>query len=298
LTYGSNPANLKDLENHKGYRFIKGDICDGHLADEVSADVDSIVNFAAESHVDRSISNPQPFLESNTFGVQVLLESCRRRDLKYLQVSTDEVYGSSEHLQAFKEEDALNPSSPYSASKAAAEMLVKAYHKTYGLETIITRCTNNYGPFQFPEKFIPKTIILASQNRKVPVYGSGGQVRDWIHVEDHCEALDQILRKGRAGDTYNIAGGNQVENIHVAEFVLQTLGKPASLIDHVDDRPGHDVRYRLDISKVRREIGWTPRWRFEDGLRETIAWYMNNESWWKPLIDNRVLDSTPWKLKW
>ncbi len=266
--------------------------------EKVSANVEVVVNFAAESHVDRSIANPHSFLESNTKGVLTLLELCRKRDLKFLQVSTDEVYGSADDGRAFKEEDALNPSSPYSASKAAGEMLVKAYRKTYGLSTLITRCTNNFGPFQFPEKFIPKTVILAIQNRKVPIYGSGSQVRDWIHVQDHCEALDQVLERGRVGEVYNIGGGNQIENEHVVKQILKLLDKPEQLIDHVDDRPGHDVRYWLDTSKVRDELGWTPKRRFEDGLRETVAWYVKNEAWWQPLLNERVLSSAPWKSKW
>lgn len=298
LSYGSNPANLKDLEGRGNYRFVKGDICDAQLLDETTAGADVVVNFAAESHVDRSIANPRSFVESNTKGVLTLLESCRKRDLKFLQVSTDEVYGSADNGRAFNEDDALNPSSPYSASKAAGEMLVNAYCKTYGLSTLITRCTNNYGPFQFPEKFIPKTVILAIQNRRVPIYGSGRQVRDWIHVLDHCEALDHVLEKGRFGEVYNIGGGNQIENENVVKQVLKLLGKPGDLIDHVEDRPGHDVRYWLDASKARGELGWIPKRRFEDGLRETVAWCVKNEAWWQPLLNERVLSSAPWKSKW
>ena len=298
LSYGSNPANLKDLEGRSNYGFVTGDICDPELVEKVSANVEAVVNFAAESHVDRSIANPQSFLESNAKGVLTLLESCRKRDLKFLQVSTDEVYGSADNGRAFKEEDALNPSSPYSASKAAGEMLVRAYRKTYGLSTLITRCTNNFGPFQFPEKFIPKAVILAIQNRKVPVYGPGSQVRDWIHVQDHCEALDRVLERGRVGEVYNIGGGNQIENEHVVKQILKLLNKPEQLIDHVDDRPGHDVRYWLDTTKVRDELGWTPKRRFEDGLGETVAWYVKNEAWWQPLLNERVLSSAPWKSKW
>jgi dTDP-glucose 4,6-dehydratase len=298
LGYGSNPANLKDVEGNAKYWFINGDICNSELVDQASADAGVVVNFAAESHVDRSISNPQSFLQSNTMGVLTLLELCRKRDLKYLQISTDEVYGSANDGRGFKEDDVLNPSSPYSASKAAAEMLVNAYRKTYGLFTLATRCTNNYGPYQFPEKFIPKTVILASQGRRVPIYGSGRQVRDWIHVQDHCEALDQVLQKGRPGEVYNIGGGNQVENEQVVKQILQILGKSADLVEHVDDRPGHDVRYRLDTEKASRELGWKPKRRFEDGLRETVEWYLKNETWWRPLLNERVLSSAPWKNKW
>jgi dTDP-glucose 4,6-dehydratase len=298
LGYGSNPANLKNLEGRPNYRFVKGDICDAQMVEEAAANVGVVVNLAAETHVDRSISNPESFLESNTKGVLTLLELCRKRDLKFLQISTDEVYGSADDGRAFKEIDTLNPSSPYSASKAAAEMLVKAYHKTYGLVTLITRCTNNFGPFQFPEKFIPKAVILASQNRKIPVYGSGRQVRDWIHVQDHCEAVDEVLERGRSGEVYNLGGGNQIENEHVVKQILKLLGKPEELIDHVEDRPGHDVRYRLDTSKVTGELGWKPKRRFEDGLRETVTWYVENEAWWQPLLNERVLSSAPWKSKW
>jgi dTDP-glucose 4,6-dehydratase len=230
--------------------------------------------------------------------VLTLLESCRKKDLKFLQISTDEVYGSADQGRPFKEEDATNPSSPYSASKAAAEMLVKAYCKTYGLAALITRCTNNFGPFQFPEKFIPKTVILASQNRRVPIYGSGRQVRDWVHVQDDCEALDQVLRRGRLGETYNIGSGNQIENMHVVNQILNLLGKPKELIEHVDDRPGHDVRYCLDTSKANSELEWKPKRRFEDALRETVAWYMDHEAWWRPLVNENVLSSAPWKNKW
>ncbi len=298
LSYGSNPASLKNLEGRANYRFVKGDICDDKLVGQAAANVEVVVNFAAETHVDRSISNPGAFLESNTKGVLTLLESCRRRDLKFLQVSTDEVYGSADDGRGFREVDALNPSSPYSASKAAAEMLVNAYRKTYGLNVLITRCTNNFGPFQFPEKFIPKTVILAAQDRRVPVYGSGRQVRDWIHVQDHCEAVDEVLERGGSGEVYNVGGGNQIENEQVVKQILKLMGKPEGLIEHVEDRPGHDVRYWLDTSKVRDELGWTPKRPFEEGLRETVAWYVENEAWWRPLLNERVLSSAPWKSKW
>jgi dTDP-glucose 4,6-dehydratase len=297
LSYGSNPANLKDIRGHSNYRFVKGDICDDRLVNELTARVDGVINFAAETHVDRSISNSRSFVDSNTLGTLTLLESCRGRDLKFLQISTDEVYGPSDG-RAFKEEDALNPSSPYAASKASADMLVKAYHKTYGLEVLITRCTNNFGSFQFPEKFIPKAIIRGSQNLTIPIYGSGRQVRDWIHVVDHCEAIDQVRQHGRAGEIYNVAGGNQIANLQVAEQILDILGKPRTLITHVDDRPGHDERYRLDTAKIEDEMQWTPKRQFEDALKETVTWYSDNEDWWRPLADERTLSATPWKEKW
>jgi dTDP-glucose 4,6-dehydratase len=298
LTCGSNPENLRELEGRRNYRFTQGDICDPKIVDKAAAKVNVVVNFAAETHVDRSIANPESFVESNVKGVLVLLEACRKHDLKFLQISSDEVYGSADDGRAFKEDDPLNPSSPYSASKAAAEMLVKAYRKTYGLATLITRCTNNFGPYQFPEKLIPKTIILALQDRKVPIYGSGKQVRDWIHVQDHCEAISEVLMKGGAGEIYNIGGGNQIENVFVAREVLKNLHRGEELIAHVDDRPGHDVRYRLDTSKIRRDLGWSPRRRFEEGLRETVAWYLSNAAWWHPLLSEDVLSATPWKGKW
>jgi dTDP-glucose 4,6-dehydratase len=298
LSYGSNPANLRDLENGKKYRFVKGNICDEELLENTMKDVDAVVNFAAESHVDRSISNPAAFFDSNTLGVLTLLEACRKGDLKLLQVSTDEVYGSTPEGTPFRETDRLDPSSPYSASKASADMLVNAYRRTYGLWAVVTRSTNNYGPYQFPEKFIPKTIIRAYQGLQLPVYGSGKQIRDWIHVQDHCEALDLVLRKGRPGEIYNIAGGNQVENLEAAKRILTTMGKSESLITHVEDRPGHDLRYRLDPTKIEHQLGWKPKHSFEEGLANTVKWYLENESWWRPLIDDKILSPTPWKETW
>lgn len=298
LSYGSNPANLKDLEGRGNYRFTRGDVCDFKLVRKVSANVGTVVNFAAETHVDRSISTPEIFLRTNTLGVLNLLEACRLNGFRFIQVSTDEVYGSCPNGYAFKETDKLETSSPYSASKAAADLLVQAYHKTYGLDAVITRCTNNFGPYQFPEKLIPKAIIRAKRNLKVPVYGSGHQVRDWIYVGDHCDALELVMNKGRAGEIYNIAGGNQVENLRVAEAALKTLGKPLSLIEHVEDRPGHDFRYSLDSSKIQDELGWRPRRSFDEGLRETLKWYIEHEEWWAPITNDKVLSPTPWKETW
>jgi dTDP-glucose 4,6-dehydratase len=298
LSYGSNPANLKELETRSDYRFIKGDICDPELIRATSAQVEVVVNFAAETHVDRSISNPEVFLRTNTLGVLNLLEACRLNECRFLQVSTDEVYGSSSDGKAFKETQRLETSSPYSASKAAGDMLVQAYHKTYGLEAVITRCTNNFGPYQFPEKMIPKAIIRAHRNLTIPIYGSGRQIRDWIHVLDHCHAVELVMNKGSAGEIYNIAGGNQIENLKAAETILNILAKPLSLIEHVEDRPGHDFRYRLDSSKIEDELGWKPERSFEEGLRETVNWYLDNESWWAPITNEKVLSPTPWKDKW
>jgi dTDP-glucose 4,6-dehydratase len=298
LSYGSNPANLADIPTGPRYRFVKGDINDVTLMRNESENAEAIVNIAAETHVDRSISNPRSFFEANTVGVLNLLEACRTHDVTFLQVSTDEVYGSAGELYAFKEGDPLNPSSPYAASKAAADLLVNAYHKTYGLRAFITRCTNNFGPYQFPEKLIPKTVIRAHLGLKIPVDGSGWQVRDWIHVRDHCEALDLVLRKASSGEIYNIAGGNQVANVQVVEKILQIMGKPISLIEHVEDRPGHDFRYSLDASRITKNIGWKPKRSFDEALDETVKWYVENESWWRPLIDDKILSPTPWKESW
>jgi len=299
LSYGSNPSYLKDLENESNYKLVKGSVTDEHLVSNLVRDVDAIVNIAAETHVDRSISNPQLFLETNTLGTFTLIEASRKADIDmFLHVSTDEIYGTAQKTKSFKETDALNPSNPYSASKAAADMLVTAYNKTYGLKTIITRCTNNFGPYQFPEKFIPKTIIRAQLNLEIPIYGSGKQIRDWIYVTDHCEALDLILRKGPPGEIYNISAGNEIENIKIAENILDLLGKPKEMIRSVEDRPGHDVRYSLDSTKIRTELGWSPKKKFNEALEKTVEWYKLNEQWWKPLINEKILHPTPWKLHW
>jgi len=295
LSYGSNVMNVHDLDDSHRYSFLRRDVCS--LSTSECGDVDAVVNLAAQSHVDRSISNPKSFVDSNIVGVFNLLELCRIRDMNYLQVSTDEVYGSSTG-QSFSEESLLNPSSPYSATKAAADLLVESYFRTYGLRTMITRSTNNYGPFQFPEKFIPKTIIRALKNLLIPVYGSGEQIRDWLHVADNCEALDLVLRNGRAGEIYNIAGGNQISNVEVVVRVLELLGKPKSLLEHVEDRPGHDFRYNLNASKIEQTLAWKPKTPFLDGLKTTVQWYTNNEHWWKPIANEKLLSETPWKENW
>jgi len=299
LSAGSNPANLKDVEADKRYTFVKGDIANEKLVRNLANEVDAIVNIAAETHVDRSISNPQPFFKSNILGIFTLLEAARKASVKkFLHISTDEIYGTALQAKSFKESDRLFPSNPYSASKAAADMLVIAYHKTYGLRTIITRCTNNFGPYQFPEKLIPKAIIRASLDMRIPIYGSGKQIRDWIYVTDHCEAIDLLLRKGSPGEIYNVSAGNEMENVRIAEMILNLLGKPEEAIEFVEDRPGHDVRYSLDSSKIRREIGWKPKHSFKEALNKTVDWYVKNEWWWKPLATEKVLHPTPWKLKW
>ncbi|HIH69036.1 dTDP-glucose 4,6-dehydratase [Methermicoccus shengliensis] len=299
LKYGSNPNNLRDVKNDERCSFVKGDISDYELMSKLVRDVDIVVNYAAESHVDRSISNPYSFLQSNVIGVFTILEAIRKNnpDAKLVHVGTDEVYGDI-IKGSFKEEDRLKPSSPYSASKAAADMFVLAYVRTYGLHAMITRCTNNYGPYQFPEKLIPKTVIRASMNLKVPIYGTGKNVRDWIYVLDHCEAIDLVMREGEKGEIYNISSGEEKTNLEVVKTILDLIGKDESLIEFVEDRPGHDIRYSLDSSKIREELGWKPKHSFKEGIRKTVEWYLENEWWWKPLADEKVLHPTPWKLEW
>jgi len=296
---GSNLANLKGVEKDSRYLFIKGDISDLNLMLKVVKDVEAIVNLAAETHVDRSISNPSLFFESNTVGVFAILEAMRKvnKEARLVHVGTDEVYGDILR-GSFREDAPLKPSSPYSASKAAADMFILAYHRTYGLDVVITRCTNNFGPYQFPEKLIPKTILRASMNLKIPIYGSGKNVRDWIYVLDHCEALDTVLEKGRSGEIYNISAGNELTNLEVVRKILKIMNKDESLIEFVEDRPGHDVRYSLDSSKIRKELGWKPKHDFEEALKQTVEWYLKNEWWWKPLATEQILHPTPWKLKW
>lgn len=299
MSYGSNPLNLKDIEANSRYKFIKGDIRNQAFINKLIKGIDVVVNMAAETHVDRSISNPRVFLESNTIGVFNILEAARlyNPDVKIIQVSTDEVY-SDILTGSYTEEDRLKPSSPYSASKAAADMFCLAYYRTYGLDVIITRSTNNFGPYQFPEKLIPKTIIRASMDMKIPIYGSGKNIRDWIYVLDHCKALDMIINKGRSGEIYNISSGNELENIELVKKILDIMGKKHSLIEFVEDRPGHDLRYSLDSSKIRRELNWKPEYELDEALEYTVEWYLKNTWWWKPIADERVLHPTPWKLKW
>jgi len=295
---GSNYNNLTNIENIDRYEFIKTDIKNIYQWKEKLEDVSVIINFAAETHVDRSISNPTIFIEANILGTFNLLETERKlnRPIKHVQISTDEVYGDI-NQGSFIEEDRLNPSNPYSASKAAADMLCRAYHRTYGLDIIITRCTNNFGPYQFPEKLIPKTIIRAQNNLSIPVYGTGKNIRDWIYVQDHCEAIEFTMKKGKPGEIYNISSGYELSVNTIIEKILDQLDKPRSLITFVEDRPGHDARYSLDSSKIRKELGWKPRYNFEKALQKTVEWYLNNESWWKPIVNEQILHPTPWKLK-
>ncbi len=294
---GANPANLRDIESEKRYTFIKGDICNSQLLNKTITQVDAIVNIAAETHVDRSIAYPYTFLQNNTIGTFTILEAIRKHNNKarLVQVSTDEIYGEITE-GSFTEDDMPKPSNPYSASKAAADMLVNAYYKTYGLNVSITRCTNNYGPYQLPEKLIPKTIIRAMKNLPIPIYGSGKNVREWIYVQDHCEAINLVLKKGAPGEIYNISSGNEISNIEIVKKILASLPKPDDLITFVEDRPGHDIRYSLDSSKIRSKLNWKPKFPFKQALESTVNWYVNNGSWWKPLATEKILHPTPWKL--
>jgi dTDP-glucose 4,6-dehydratase len=290
LTYAGNLENLKDVEQDPRYTFVKGDICDAGLVSTVVKEngIDEIVNFAAESHVDRSISGPEVFIKTDVFGAFTLLEACRNHDIeKYIQISTDEVYGSIEQ-GSFKETDPLNPSSPYSASKAAADLLVRSYFVTYGLPVMITRSSNNFGPFQYPEKLIPLFIIKSLCDEQLPLYGDGGNVRDWLYVEDNCQAVDVVRLNGKNGEIYNIGADNEQTNKEITALILKYLKKPQSLITYVKDRPGHDRRYSVDSKKI-EQLGWRPKKSqdFENTLGETIQWYVSHEWWWKPLIEKK-----------
>lgn len=290
LTYAGNLENLEDVENYPQYHFVKGDIADRPIVESVARQyhIDTIVNFAAESHVDRSILGPAVFIKTNVVGTNTLLEIAKDLSLeKFLQISTDEVYGSLGPTGKFTEESPLHPNSPYAASKAAADWLALAYHHTYGLPVVITRSSNNYGPYQFPEKLIPLMIANASSGRPLPVYGDGLNVRDWLHVSDNCAAIELVLHKGKAGGTYNISGNNEVKNIDVVKLILKKLNKPESLITFVKDRLGHDRRYALDASKIMRELRWKPKYTFEQGLDETIEWYVSHQSWWKRIMSGK-----------
>ena len=294
---GANPANLHDIENDKRYTFIKGDICNPQLMNRLVHQVDAIVNIAAETHVDRSITDPYVFLQNNTLGTFTILEAIRKHNHKarLLQVSTDEVYG--EALEgSFTENTPPKPSNPYSASKAAADMFVLSYHKTFGLNVSITRCTNNFGPYQLPEKLIPKTIIRALRDLPIPIYGSGQNIRDWIYVQDHCEAIAKVLKNGNPGEIYNVSAGNEIPNIEIAKKIIGFLHKPESLITFVEDRPGHDTRYSLDSSKLRSSLGWQAKCSFEKSIESTVQWYLDNEHWWTPFATEVILHPTPWKL--
>jgi len=279
---GSNHKSLSDLENNSSYNFVKGDITDKVIMKKIIEECDIIVNFAAESHVDRSISTPRPFIDSNILGVFNILEILRDVKRKLIHISTDEVFGNIQNDSA-TENFRFNPSSPYSASKASAELLINAYSKTFGINAIVTRCTNNYGPRQFLEKLIPKTIIFAEKNFKIPIYGKGTSKRDWIYVLDHCEAIQNIIEKGNVGETYNISSGNELDNITVVKKILNLMNKSEDLIEYVDERPGEDERYSLDSSKIQDELKWNCKIDFDTGINLTIQWYLNNKYWWKDM---------------
>ena len=291
--YGSNYANLSDVETNSNYKFVQGSITDHNLMSKLILECDAIINFAAESFVDRSIQNAEPFFDSNIKGVFTILNILKKYKKRFVHISTDEVYGSLESEHA-TENLKFNPSSPYAATKAAAELLINSFNITYGCDCLITRCTNNYGPRQFPEKLIPKTILLAQQNKKIPIYGSGKNIRDWIFVDDHCDAITQVLTKGKPGQSYNISSNNEVDNLTIVQKILSIIGKSQDLIEFVEDRPGHDFRYSLDSSKIRHELSWAQTTDFDMGLEKTINWYISNNNWWKT-IPEKTLTSTPWK---
>ena len=284
LTYAGVIENLIGVSSHPKYRFIQGDICDQDLVCQLVESVDAIVNFAAESHVDRSISGAEDFVQTNIVGVQVLLNSIKvsKRKIRFLQVSTDEVYGSIDS-GSWTEEWPLQPNSPYSASKASGELLARSYNRTHGIDVVITRSSNNYGTHHFPEKLIPLFITNLIEGKKVPVYGTGVNVRDWLHVDDHCRGIYAVLMNGRSGEVYNIGGGRELTNNEITTLILSAMGADESSIEYVEDRKGHDLRYSVDCTKINRELGYEPQVKFEDGLKETIKWYRQHEAWWKPL---------------
>ena len=300
LTYAGNLQNLKDIEGNPNYFFIKGDICDKNKLNSVFAEYspDYVVNFAAESHVDKSIQNPEEFVKTNILGVQSLLQTSLDNDVKlFIQISTDEVYGSLGDIGTFAEKNPLAPSSPYAASKASADLLARAYHKTYSLPVIITRCSNNYGPCQFPEKLIPLTILNLLNKEKVPVYGDGLNIRDWLYVEDHCSAIDAVMQRGVTGEVYNIGGNNEKTNLEIVKTIISIISEKLSyhgilesFISYVEDRKGHDRRYAIDSSKLQKELGWEPVVSFEEGINKTVNWYLNNQAWLNSIITGDYLN--------
>ena len=292
--FGSDTYNLDSIKNSDRYEFVKGNITNKNLMAELISKCDSVVNFAAETFVDRSIKDANPFLVSNIRGAFTLMDITTKQNKRFVQVSTDEVFGSLASTTA-TEDSKFNPSSPYAATKAAAELLANSYSITYDSDIIITRCSNNFGPRQFPEKLIPKTIILAEQNKKIPIYGSGKNIRDWIYVEDHCEAVLTSLLNGKAGQSYNISADNEIDNITIVKKILEIMNKPQDLIEFVEDRPGHDQRYSMNSTKISKNLGWATHTKFEDGLEKTVSWYMENPHIWKDLPSN-IFESTPWKV--
>lgn len=295
LTYAGNLSTLEPVMENGNFRFVKADICDRAAVYQLFEEEhpDMVVNFAAESHVDRSIENPGIFLETNIMGTAVLMDACRKYGIRrYHQVSTDEVYGDLPLDRPdlfFTEDTPIHTSSPYSSSKASADLLVLAYHRTYGLPVTISRCSNNYGPYHFPEKLIPLMIINALHDKPLPVYGDGLNVRDWLYVEDHCRAIDLILHKGTVGEVYNVGGHNEMKNIDIVKLICRALGKPESLIQFVTDRKGHDRRYAIDPTKIHRELGWLPETKFADGIQKTIQWYVSHEDWWQPIVSGEYM---------
>ncbi len=291
--HGSNKMNLPDMDSKQQYRFVKGNISDKVLMEKLISEHEIIVNFAAESFVDRSIAEAKPFLDSNINGVFTILEIMKKLKKKLIHISTDEVFGSLKNESA-NEGYRFNPTSPYSATKASSELLINAYHSTYDCDCIITRCTNNYGPKQFPEKLIPKVILLANKNKKIPIYGNGKNIRDWIFVKDHCDAITKVLEKGKSGESYNISSNSEFDNITIVERILEIMGKSTDLMEFVEDRPGHDFRYSLDSSKISKETGWRNETSFDDGIKETVKWYQENLEWSNSISDS-TLGKTPWK---
>jgi dTDP-glucose 4,6-dehydratase len=296
LSIGSNQENLESI-NEKNYNFINDDIINLELIQKISKDVDIIINFAAETHVDRSISNPKPFIDTNVIGTYSLLEVAKKNDKIFFHVSTDEVYGDLEiNQKPFTEKDNLRPSNPYSATKASADLLVQSYMRTYKTKCIISRCTNNFGPFQFPEKLLPKTIIRAKKDLRIPLYGDGNQIRSWIFVLDHIDAINLLIEKGDLGEIYNITAWNEISNKEIVEKILKKMQKSSKLIEFVNDRPGHDKRYSINSSKIKDELGWKPKFDFTKALDETVNWYIENQKWWEPLITEQTLHPQPWTI--
>lgn len=291
--YGSNHTNLSEIKKNPNYKFVRGNITDYNLMNKLIIECDAIINFAAESFVDRSIQDSKPFFESNIKGVFTILNILKTHKKRLVHISTDEVFGSLKTKSA-TENSKFNPSSPYAATKAAAELLLNSFVVTYDCDYLITRCTNNYGPRQFPEKLIPKTILLAHQNKKIPVYGNGKNIRDWIFVDDHCDAIIKVLTNGKSGESYNISANNEVDNLTMVKKILDIMGKPHTLIKFVEDRPGHDFRYSMSSSKIRHELNWSQKTNFDEGLEKTIHWYLSNNGWWKT-ISEETLTFTPWK---
>ena len=291
---GSNPKNLSKIKDHQNYEFVKGDITNHKLMEKLIDECDAVINFAAESFVDRSINDASPFLVSNILGTHTILDIITKQKKKMIQISTDEVFGSLKNGSA-TEESMFNPTNPYAATKASAELLVNSYFTTYNSNVIITRCTNNYGPRQFPEKLIPKTILLADQNKKIPIYGNGKNIRDWIFVEDHCNAIFDILINGKSGKSYNISASNEINNITIVKKILSLMNKSEELIEFVEDRPGHDFRYSMNSQKIKQELNWKTKVNFEEGIKKTVDWYLTNRKWWENIVKNS-LNQTPWKI--